>query len=90
MSVMGVERISRAINMNEIKDMFRSANINYLRRPEYGEVDLLAGYEYADFHPTKEVNGHSLLLENRFGLVLGGKYHTLRDAKVSYSHKLTR
>ena len=83
LSVMGVERISsniRAINMNEIKDMFRSANLNYLRRPEYGEVELLVGYEYADFHPTKkEANGHLLLLENRFGLVLGGKYQNLKQ-----------
>ena len=85
LSVLEVERISsdiRAINMNEMKDMFRSANLNYLRHPEYGEVDLLVGYEYADFHPTKkEANGHLLLLENIFGLVLGGKYHTLKQRR---------
>ena len=88
LSVMGVERIpsdTRAINMNEIKDMFRSANLNYLMRPEYGEVDLLVGYEYADFHPTKkEANGHLLLLENRFGLVLWGKFHTLKQRREGF------
>ena len=76
----GIDSISNKIsptNMNVIKDLFPECDINELNRPQGGTVDCLMGIEYAAFHPVKyRENCHMLLLRNRFGTVISGKYST--------------
>lgn len=45
-----------------------------------GPVDVLIGYEYAAYHPQRTQNvGHLLLLQNRFGLCIGGTHPSIKD-----------
>jgi len=77
----GISRISTAIESNdisEVSDLF-SMNPAEVKRP-IGEIDMLIGFEYAGFHPEKrEAVDHLLLMENKFGLCLGGSHHLLQE-----------
>ena len=45
-----------------------------------GRIDCLIGYQYAAFHSSKKFAvDHLLLLENRFGYVVGGSHQILVD-----------
>ena len=45
-----------------------------------GEVELLVGYDYAGWHPTKELsNDHLLLLSNQFGKCFGGSHTSVNE-----------
>ena len=45
-----------------------------------GPVDVLIGCEYAAYHPQRTQNvGHLLLLQNRFGLCIGGTHPSIKD-----------
>ena len=52
---------------------------NELLRPT-GKVDVLIGYSYARFHPSRmHAVGNLLLLSNQFGKCLGGSHPSLVD-----------
>ena len=78
----GIDKIStplRNVNLDEVIKLFPDAKNNELQRP-VGEIDILIGFEYAGFHPTrKQSNGHLLLLENMFGNCLGGSHPLLSE-----------
>ena len=80
-SVLGIERISsdiKAVNVNGVIKKFKNTRIQDLDRPNEGQIDCLIGYEYAAFHPVrKQAVGHLLLLQNRFGTVIGGTHSQL-------------
>lgn len=58
--------------------LFENTSPHQLDRPRKGQVDCLIGYEYAAFHPVrKQATGHLLLLENRFGTLIGGTHPSL-------------
>ena len=80
--VYGIEKIStelNSINLTAVSQLFQRAKPEEISRP-YGEIDVLIGFEYAGYHPTKkECNDHLLLLENRFGKCLGGSHPLLRE-----------
>lgn len=83
-SVLGIERISTdivSINIDGVLKLFKDTTVQDLRdRPDKGEIDCLVGYEYAALHPIrKQAVGHLLLLENRFGTVIGGTHPTLME-----------
>ena len=78
----GIDKIStplRNVNLDHVVNLFPNAKNNEFQRP-VGEIDILIGFEYAGFHPTrKESNGHLLLLENKFGNCLGGSHPLLSE-----------
>ena len=80
-SVLGIERISTDITPIEVGGvvkLFEGTSTRQLNRPEEGQIDCLIGYEYAAFHPVhKQGARHLLLLENRFGTIIGGTHPTL-------------
>ena len=82
-SVLGIDRISMDITPIEVSGVIKlleCVSVQDLDRPEEGEIDCLIGYEYAAFHPVcKQSAGHLLLLDNRFGMVIGGTYPTLKE-----------
>lgn len=77
-TVLGIERISsdiKAVNVNGVMKMFKNVGIQDIDRPNEGQIDCLMGYEYATFHPVrKQAVGHLLLLQNKFGKVIGGTH----------------
>lgn len=82
-SVLGIQRIStdiRAVNVNGVLKVFEGFIVDELNRPEDGQIDCLIGYEYAAFHPVRlGAVDHLLLLENRFGKVIGGTHPNLLE-----------
>lgn len=76
----GIDKIStelESIDLSGVSQLFPSTLLNELHRPS-GEIDVLIGFEYAGFHPTrKRSNGHLLVMENRFGKCLGGSHPVL-------------
>lgn len=82
-SVLGIDRISTDITPIEVSGVIKlleGVSRQDLDRPEEGEIDCLIGYEYAAFHPVrKQAAGHLLLLENRFGMIIGGTHPTLKE-----------
>ena len=77
----GISRISTAIESNDISEVSKlfSVTAKDIERPT-GEIDMLIGFEYAGFHPVKkEAVNHLLLMENQFGLCLGGSHQLLRE-----------
>ncbi|KAJ7384836.1 hypothetical protein OS493_019513 [Desmophyllum pertusum] len=66
----GIDKITsdiQSIDIDGVTGLFKNIPKEDIMRPT-GVVDVLIGYEYADFHPQKEQSsGHLLLLENRFG-----------------------
>ena len=49
------------------------------KRPK-GEIEMLVGFEYAGFHPERvQAVDHLLLMENKFGLCLGGSHPLLQE-----------
>ena len=81
--VFAIETISsdiESVNLTEVKKMFTSKQASGVERPKSGSVDLLIGFRYAAFHPTKvEEVGHLLLMKNRFGELIAGSHPTLKE-----------
>ena len=81
--VFAIETISsdiESVNLTEVKKMFTSKEASGVERPKSGSVDLLIGFRYAAFHPTKvEEVGHLLLMKNRFGELIAGSHPTLKE-----------
>ena len=44
-----------------------------------GPVDVLIDYEYAAYHPQRTQSVGHLLLQNRFGLSIGGTHPSIKD-----------
>ena len=89
-NVIGLDRISSSIesvNMSSIIELFkgrdssrRTLDESDVDRPTEGEVDCLIGYEVAGLHPVRIASAnHLLLLENRYGLVVGGTHCKIKD-----------
>ena len=78
----GIEKITNEIsniNTGHMNKLFNQANMPQMRRPS-GTVDLLIGFEYAAWHPTREqAAGHLLLLSNIFGKCMGGYHPRLNE-----------
>ena len=76
----GIDRIStelESIDLSGVSQLFPKSLLNELRRPS-GEIDVLIGFEYAGYHPTRiKSSGHLLVMENRFGKCLGGSHAVL-------------
>ena len=76
----GIDRIStelESIDLSGVSQLFPKTLLNELRRPS-GEIDVLIGFEYAGYHPTRiKSSGHLLVMENRFGKCLGGSHSVL-------------
>ena len=81
--VIGLDEISTRISevkLDGIKNLFSGINTDELCRPTDGEIDCLIGYQYAAFHPVmQQASGHLLVLQNRFGKVIGGSHPCLKE-----------
>ena len=71
----GIDQITsdiESVSTENLANLFKSVSKDDIVRPA-GPVDVLIGYEYAAYHPQRTQNvGHLLLLQNRFGLCIGG------------------
>ena len=62
-----------------LANLFKGVSKVDILRPA-GPVDVLIGYEYAAYHPQRTQNvGRLLLLQNRFGLCIGGTHPLIKD-----------
>ena len=81
--MLGIDSISTDIaevKLDKVAPLFDKIKLSELNRPKEGKIDFLIGYEYAAFHPVrKQTCGHLLMLENRFGCVIGGSHPTLKE-----------
>ena len=81
--VLGIDAISTDIaevKLDDIVVMFHELRQSKLDRPNNGNIDCLIGFQYAAFHPVrKQAIGHLLLLENKFGYVIGGSHPKIKE-----------
>ena len=85
--VYGIDKISsevKEIDISGTVKLFNNINISDLQRPN-GEIDILIGFEYAGYHPTRtQSNGHLLIMENIFGKCLSGSHNALSEQTVKF------
>ena len=81
--VLGIDNISTDIvevKLYGILKLFDGLEATDLNRPRHRKIDCLIRYQYTAFHPTKKCAvDQLLLLENRFGYVIGGSHPILVD-----------
>ena len=85
-SAFGIERIINSISEIDtecIMNIFPGVPFGQIARP-CGEVELLVGYDYAGWHPTKELCHKHLLLSNQFGKCFGGNHPRLKESTHKY------
>ena len=86
-SAYGIDRITSRISpfdRNSIAKSFPDIPIDQISRP-VGDVELLVGYDFAAWHPTKEkCNQHLLLLANQFGKCFAGSHASLEESTEKY------
>ena len=79
--VLGIDSISTNIaevRLNRVAPLFNKIRLSELNRRKEGKINCLIGYEYAAFHPVrKQACCHLLILEIRFGYVVGGSHPRL-------------
>ena len=89
-AVYGIDKITsdlQRIDINGITKLFKHVPKEDLIRPS-GTVDVLIGYEYAGYHPTREQNiGHLVLLKNRFGRCTGGTHPSIQGLDNKHCFK---
>ena len=81
--VYGIETISKVNGSAAISDiiaLFPYVEANRLRHSTEGEIELLVGMKFADYHPKCiDSRQHLLLLENRFGLTIAGSHSIVKE-----------
>ena len=91
-SAFGIERITNSISEIDtecIMNIFPGVPFGRIARP-CGEVELLVGYDYAGWHPTKELcHKHLLLLSNQFGKCFGGNHPRLKESTQKYVNNVS-
>ena len=77
-----IEKISddiKDVDYQKIKQFFPNVDIRELKRPR-GNVDILIGYKYAAWHPTRDQSfEHLLILANSFGKCVGGSHPLIKE-----------
>ena len=80
--VYGMKKISSPISPVDTSHVrLKAEEHQYLdvSRPQ-GEVEVLIGMDYAGFHPVRiQSVDHLLIMQNRFGVCLGGSHPELRE-----------
>ena len=83
-TVYGIEEIStdiKGIDLHGVKSLFPEEELQTIRRPESGKVDVLIGLDYAPFQPNKRrESGNLILANNRFGTCIGGSHPMLKES----------
>ena len=78
----GIDQITsdiESVSTENLVQLFKGVSKDDIVRSA-GPVDVLIGYEYAAYHPQRTQNdGHLLLLQNRFGLCIGGTHPSIKD-----------
>lgn len=82
LEVYGIDKITAdipTIDQNAVQQLFKDVPNAGIDRP-VGEVDVLIGFNYANFHPQREQSvEHLLLLKNRFGRCMGGTHPKVKE-----------
>ena len=82
LEVYGIDKITAdipTIDQNAVQQLFKDVPNAGIDRP-VGEVDVLIGFNYANFHPQREQSvEHLLLLKNRFGRCIGGTHPKVKE-----------
>ena len=85
----GIDVISSSVNhikVDEIDKIFPWIDVNRVKCPIKGQIDILIGFQYAAYHPTIIDNSeHLLLLENRFGFTIAGEYPEIQYGTVLHN-----
>ena len=80
--VYGIDEVTsdiKNVSTKNLANLFKGVSKDDIARPA-GPVDILIGYEDAMYHPQRTQNvGHLLLLQNRFGLCIGGTHLSIKD-----------
>ena len=78
----GIDKVTNDISIIDKENLtriFPDILLEQVARPS-GEVDVLIGYDYAGWHPTKkQCCDHLLLLHNQFGKCFGGSHPHLKE-----------
>ena len=86
-SAFGIDRITNRISpihKESVSRVFPEVTMDQISRP-LDEVELSVGYDYAGWHPTKELsNDHLLLLSNQFGKCFGGSHTSVNKRIQKY------
>ena len=81
----GIDVITKEISeidYGNLSEHCPGSDLNNTIRPRV-KVDLLIGYGYASWHPTKVKNwGHLMLLGNQFGRCIGGSHPRITEVSV--------
>ena len=82
LEVYGIDKITAdipTIEQNAVRQLFKDVPNADIDRP-VGEVDVLIGFNYANFHPQREQSvEHLLLLKNRFGRCIGDTHPKVKE-----------
>ena len=82
LEVYGIDKITAdipTIDQNAVQQLFKDVPNAGIDRPVV-EVDVLIGFNYANFHPQREQSvEHLLLLKNRFGRCIGGTHPKVKE-----------
>ena len=66
-------------SLENVRSLFKNLSHHDIRRPT-GEIDVLIGFEYAEFHLVREQShDHLPVLRNRFGKCIGGSHSLLKE-----------
>ena len=88
--VYGIENIStptRGFDSQKVAEIFPYMDSKRARHPVEGDIDILIGYQYAEYHPHRIDNHqHLILLESRFGYTVAGSHPIFKG----YSKKVVQ
>lgn len=95
----GIHQITsdiESMSTENLEKLFKGVSKDDIARPA-GPVDVSIGYKYTAYHPQRKQNARHLLLQNLFGLCIGGthpsikgeiKKHDLSYARVHHVMKV--
>ena len=88
--VYGIDNISSlagTITPSDVLSLFPYVEKNRIHIPSAGDIELLIGIKYAEYHPRRIDNrNHLLLLENRFGVTVAGSHSIIKQSLNSVNH----
>lgn len=77
----GIDQITsdiESMSTENLAKLFKGVSKDDIARPA-GPVDVLIRYKYTAYHPQRKQNArHLLLLQNRFGLCIGGTHPSIK------------
>lgn len=76
----GIHQITsdiESMSTENLEKLFKGVSKDDIARPA-GPVDVSIGYKYTAYHPQRKQNARHLLLQNLFGLCIGGTHPSIK------------